>query len=37
MINIMEKNGFRVLDTEWWHFTLIDEPFKDTYFNFDVK
>ena len=25
------------LDTEWWHFTLKDEPFPDTYFNFPVK
>ena len=25
------------LDTEWWHFTLRDEPFPDTYFTFPVK
>ena len=24
-------------DTEWWHFTLRDEPFPDTYFTFPVK
>jgi len=23
-------------DTEWWHFTLKNEPFPDTYFNFPV-
>lgn len=25
------------IDTEWWHFTLKDEPFPDTYFTFPVK
>ncbi len=22
--NIMEKNGFKVLETEWWHFSFPD-------------
>ena len=35
--NIMIKNGFKPYDKEWWHFTLIDEPFPNTYFNFDVE
>lgn len=35
--NAMLKHGFKPLDSEWWHFTLKDEPFPDTYFNFDVK
>ena len=30
----MIKNGFKPLDTEWWHFTLKDEPYPDTYFTF---
>lgn len=21
---------------EWWHFTLINEPFKNIYFDFDI-
>ena len=33
----MIKAGFKGLDSEWWHFTLEDEPYKDTYFNFDVE
>lgn len=33
----MLKHGFKPLDTEWWHFTLKNEPFPDTYFNFPVK
>jgi D-alanyl-D-alanine dipeptidase len=30
----MTKHGFRPLAEEWWHFTLVDEPFPDTYFDF---
>ena len=34
---VMSSHGFKPVDTEWWHFTLIDEPFPDTYFTFPVK
>lgn len=34
---VMEKHGFKPYDKEWWHFTLKDEPFPDTYFNFPIK
>ncbi len=33
----MLSHGFKPLDTEWWHFTLKDEPFQNTYFTFPVK
>lgn len=33
----MLAHGFKPLDTEWWHFTLRDEPFPDTYFAFPVS
>ncbi len=33
----MIKAGFVGIDSEWGHFTLKNEPYKDTYFNFDVK
>ena len=33
----MLRHGFKALDTEWWHFTLKDEPYPDTYFTFPVK
>ena len=33
----MLGHGFKPLDTEWWHFTLKDEPYPDTYFDFPVK
>ncbi len=33
----MEKHGFQSYEKEWWHFTLKDEPYPDTYFNFPVE
>ena len=33
---IMMNNGFLPLKEEWWHFTLRDEPYPDTYFDFSV-
>ena len=32
----MIRSGFQPIDCEWWHFTLKDEPFPDTYFTFPV-
>ncbi len=34
---IMLKNGFKNYYQEWWHFTLIDEPFKNNYFDFEIN
>lgn len=34
---IMIKHGFIPLKEEWWHFTLENEPYPDTYFDFDIK
>ena len=33
----MLARGFKHLSTEWWHFTLVDEPYPDTYFDFPVR
>ena len=33
----MMRHGFSPFRTEWWHFTLADEPFPDTYFTFPVR
>ena len=33
----MLRHGFKPIDSEWWHFTLADEPFPDTFFTFPVK
>jgi D-alanyl-D-alanine dipeptidase len=32
----MLAEGFKGLDTEWWHFTLKAEPYPDTFFDFPV-
>lgn len=33
----MRAAGFRPLREEWWHFTLENEPFPDTYWDFVVR
>ena len=35
--NAMIRNGFVPFECEWWHFTLQDEPYPDTYFEFPVS
>ena len=35
--SVMVRNGFEPIDCEWWHFTLQDEPYPDTYFEFPVS
>lgn len=35
--SMMEQAGFKRLDTEWWHFTLVNEPYPSTYFDFPVQ
>jgi len=36
LYNAMIRAGFEGIDSEWWHFTLKNEPYPDTYFNFDI-
>ena len=33
---MMTACGFQPYSEEWWHFTLKNEPYPDTYFNFPV-
>ena len=37
LLDAMEKAGFERYDEEWWHYTLNDEPYPETYFDFPVK
>lgn len=37
LLNLMVKHGFKSYPREWWHFTLRDEPFPETYFDFPVR
>lgn len=32
--SVMKKHGFKEYKEEWWHYTVRDEPYPDTYFNF---
>ncbi|MBI5521216.1 MAG: M15 family metallopeptidase [Desulfarculus sp.] len=34
---LMEAQGFKGLAEEWWHYTLRDEPYPQTYFDFPVQ
>lgn len=34
--DLMLKHGFKDYQQEWWHYTLRDEPFPQTYFDFPV-
>ena len=37
LVSAMEAAGFVNLPEEWWHYTLQDEPFPDTYFDAALK
>jgi zinc D-Ala-D-Ala dipeptidase len=34
---MMEKYGFRNYEKEWWHYTLNNEPYPNTYFDFVIE
>ena len=34
---VMLKHGFRNYSKEWWHFTLRQEPFPETFFDFVIE
>ncbi|NQX88034.1 MAG: chorismate mutase [Halioglobus sp.] len=34
---LMLKHGFEPYAQEWWHFTLKNEPFPDTYFHIPIR
>ena len=37
LIGAMTRGGFRPYHKEWWHFTLANEPYPTSYFNFPVR
>lgn len=37
LAQLMTRHGFQPFDKEWWHFTLANEPFPDTYFDFPIE
>jgi zinc D-Ala-D-Ala dipeptidase len=36
LCGVMVHSGFDRYDREWWHYTLTDEPYPDTYFDFPI-
>ena len=34
---VMVRSGFKPINCEWWHFSLENEPYPDTYFSFPVS
>lgn len=37
LADAMVRHGFVPFEKEWWHFTLANEPFPDTYFDFPIR
>ena len=37
LLRAMQNAGFRAYSEEWWHYTLREEPYPDTYFDFPVQ
>jgi D-alanyl-D-alanine dipeptidase len=35
--NAMLRHGFRPNPMEWWHYTLMNEPYPNRYFDFDIN
>lgn len=36
LADLLDRHGFAPYAEEWWHYTLRDEPFPDTYFDFVI-
>jgi zinc D-Ala-D-Ala dipeptidase len=36
LCSIMADSGFERYECEWWHYTLSDEPYPETYFDFAI-
>jgi zinc D-Ala-D-Ala dipeptidase len=37
LCSLMEACGFSSYRYEWWHYTLKNEPYPDTYFDFPIE
>jgi D-alanyl-D-alanine dipeptidase len=36
LCSIMKSCGFNAYNCEWWHYSLKDEPYPNTYFDFPI-
>lgn len=37
LVEVMRRHGFKNYDKEWWHYTLENEPFPSTIFDFPIE
>ncbi len=37
LLQLMQRWGFVNYDMEYWHYTLADEPFPATFFDFPIQ
>lgn len=37
LVRLMDNQGFNNYEYEWWHYTLREEPFPETYFDFPIQ
>ncbi len=37
LLKLMEDYGLKNYSKEWWHFSLVNEPYPDTYFDFIIN
>jgi len=37
LYDLMADHGFTGIESEWWHYTLDNEPYGDTWFDFPVN
>ena len=37
LVSAMKRHGFRNYRKEWWHFHLVKEPYRRSYFEFPIR
>jgi D-alanyl-D-alanine dipeptidase len=37
LVDVMRRHGFKNYEKEWWHYTLENEPFPSTIFDFPIE
>jgi zinc D-Ala-D-Ala dipeptidase len=37
LVDVMARHGFKNYEKEWWHYTLENEPFPSTIFDFPIE
>lgn len=37
LVDVMSRHGFQNYDKEWWHYTLVAEPYPTTIFDFPIR